>query len=322
MDNQFNSRIFFIFVTYGTIIFIFLILNKSTTAGKLLKIFLVLLAVAIVAFLIVTVSFGGFGNNAGATMLNSRHDSLLIFAHRGVVGHFPENSIESVGEAKRLGFTAVEFDLRKSADGDFILFHDKDAARMLGSNQKTEDISTAGFSKMPLIQKGLPTEFFVPTLGQVLDLYSGDFVFYFDMKLTSFSEADQIVNIIRNYGIEKSVIVASADYLFNLYIEYKYPEIYTALEGLNAGKEWSYRIIPKNLKPDYLSGFFNKVDGKHIKWLKKNELLERRIVYGIDGANYSKAKVMGIRNMILDYDTINPVFNELKIISNSRFKVR
>ncbi len=112
-------------------------MNKSTAAGKLLKIFLVLFAVAIVAFLIVAVSFGGFGNNAGATMLNSQHDSLLIFAHRGVVGHFPENSIESVGEAKRLGFTAVEFALRKSADGDFILFHDKDAARMLGSNQKT-----------------------------------------------------------------------------------------------------------------------------------------------------------------------------------------
>jgi len=286
-------------------------LNKSTTAGKLLKIFLVLLALAIIAFLIVTVSFGGFGNKAGATMLPSQQDSLLIFAHRGVVGHFPENSIESVGEAKRLGFTAVEFDLRKSADGDFILFHDKDAVRMLGSNQKTEEISTAGFRKMPLIQKSLPTEFFVPTLSQVLDLYSGDFVFYFDMKLTSFSEADQIVKIIKSHGIEKSVILASADYLFNLYIEYKYPEIFTALEGLNAGKEWSYKIIPKNLKPDYLSGFFNKVDEKHIKWLKKQGLLQRRIVYGVDGSNFSKVKEMGLSNMILDYDSI-PVFDELK----------
>lgn len=296
-------------------------MNKSNAAGKFLKIFLIALAVAIIAFIIFIVSFGGFGNKAGATMIYYQNDSSLIFAHRGVVDRFPENSLESVGEAKRLGFAAVEFDLRKSADGDFILFHDKDANRMLGHDKKTEEIPTAGFMKMPFVQHGLPSDYFVPTLSRVLDLYSKDFVFYFDMKLTSFREADQIVNIIRRYGIEQSVIVASADYLFNLYIEYKYPEIFTALEGLNAGKEWSYRIIPKNLKPDYLSGFFNKVDESHIKWLKKHGLLERRIVYGIDGSNYSMTKAMGLRNMILDYDTINPVFNGLKTINNSRLRV-
>ncbi|MHC1777695.1 MAG: glycerophosphodiester phosphodiesterase [Lentimicrobium sp.] len=279
-----------------------------------MKTFLIIITILVTIFLVIVFSFGGFGRKAGISVFSAGADSTILFAHRGVVGKFPENSLESIGEAKRLGFRAVEFDLRKSAGGDFILFHDVDCKRMLGTEFEIQDVPTSDLKTFPIVQNGKVTSFFVPTLKEVLDRHHTDFIFYFDMKLTGFAEADQVVEIIRKYQIEKSVIVASADYLFNLYLELKYPEIITALEGLNSGKEWTYSIIPKNLKPDYLSGFLNKVDENHMQWLRKRELVQKRIVYGVDSSNFPAARNMGLKNFILDYDAENPVFNDPGII--------
>lgn len=281
----------------------------------MLKILLIVVAILVIIFLVIVFSFGRPGSKAGAIAFPDPADSAILFAHRGVVANFPENSLESIEEAKRLGFRAVEFDLRKSANGDFILFHDTDCSRMLGTGFEIQDVPTTDLKTFPFIYKGKPTRWFVPTLKEVLDRHHNDFIFYFDMKLTGFKEADQIVEIIRKYGIEKQVIVASADEVFTMYVEYKYPEIYTALEGLNAGKEWIYSLIPKTLKPDFLSGFLNRIDEEHVKWLKERNLLNRRIVYGVDSSNYIAAKNLGIRNMILDYDSASPVFNDIRFIN-------
>ncbi len=289
-------------------------MNKSSGFGKLLKTLLIIFAFPVIIYLVFVFSFGGFGSKAGVTVFPDPADSVIFFAHRGVVGKFPENSLESIGEAKRLGFRAVEFDLRKSAGGDFILFHDVDCRRMLGTEFEIQDVPTLDLKTFPFIQNGKVTPWLVPTLKEVLDQHHTNFIFYIDMKLTGFTEADQIVEIIRKYGMEKSAIVASADYLFNLYMELRYPEIITALEGLNSGKEWTYSIIPKNLKPDYLSGFLNKVDETHMQWLRERGLVSRRIVYGVDSSNFFVARNMGLRNFILDYDSLNPVFKDTGII--------
>lgn len=293
-------------------------MNKSTGFGKSLKALLIIFTVPVIIFLVIVFSFGGFGRKAGILVFPAGADSTILFAHRGVVGKFPENSLESIGEAKKLGFRAVELDLRKSAGGDFILFHDVDCKRMLGTNFEIQDVPTIDLKTFPFIRNGKATTWLVPTLKEVLDRHHTDFIFYFDMKLTGFKEADQIVEIIRKYNLEKSVIVASADYLFTLYMEFRYPEIITALEGLNSGKEWTYNIIPKNLKPDFLSGFLNKVDKSHMQWLEEKGLVSRRIVYGVDSSNFHAAEGLGLKNFILDYDSLNPVFNDAGIIPENK----
>jgi glycerophosphoryl diester phosphodiesterase len=311
-----NTLIFPIFVPVKENSIIFCNLNKSTGSGKLIKILLIVVAALVIVFLVIVISFGRPGSKTGGIGLPDASDSGILFAHRGVVADFPENSLESIAEAKRLGFRAVEFDLRKSANGDFILFHDTDCSRMLGTDFEIQDVPTTDLKTFPFIYKGKTTPWFVPTLKEVLDRHYADFTFYFDMKLSGFKEADQIVEIIRKYGIEKQVIVASADAVFAIYIEYKYPEINTALEGMNAGKEWMYNLIPKKLKPDFLSGFLNRIDEDHVKWLKERNLLNRRIVYGVDSSNYLTANSMGIRNMILDYYPTSPVFNDIRFMNH------
>jgi len=87
------------------------------------------------------------------------------------------------------------------------------------------------------------------------------------------------------------------------------------LEGFNAGKEWIYYLIPKNFKPDYYSSFISKVDDRHLDFLRKNHLLDHKIVYGVDRNNLDFTLNSGIHNMILDFDSsfveILPKTNEI-----------
>ncbi len=47
-----------------------------------------------------------------------------VIGHRGAAALAPENTLESIREAKRLGAGGVEFDAKLSADGIPLLFHD------------------------------------------------------------------------------------------------------------------------------------------------------------------------------------------------------
>jgi glycerophosphoryl diester phosphodiesterase len=47
-----------------------------------------------------------------------------VFAHRGSAHRAPENSLEAFVEARRLGADGIELDVRRSADGAFVVHHD------------------------------------------------------------------------------------------------------------------------------------------------------------------------------------------------------
>ena len=52
-----------------------------------------------------------------------------VIGHRGAAGEAPENTLASFRRAAALGATMVEFDVRLSADGVPVVFHDDDLGR-------------------------------------------------------------------------------------------------------------------------------------------------------------------------------------------------
>jgi glycerophosphoryl diester phosphodiesterase len=48
----------------------------------------------------------------------------LVIAHRGAWGELPENTLEAFEHAVRLGADMVELDVRRTADGHLIVYHD------------------------------------------------------------------------------------------------------------------------------------------------------------------------------------------------------
>lgn len=56
---------------------------------------------------------------------------MKLIAHRG--GHSgPENSVEALIHAARLGADAVECDIRRTRDGHLVIYHDEDLSRLAG----------------------------------------------------------------------------------------------------------------------------------------------------------------------------------------------
>lgn len=65
---------------------------------------------------------------------------MKLIAHRGASLERPENSLESLIYAAKLGADAVECDVRPTADGVYVIFHDDNLVRLAGINKKVEEI--------------------------------------------------------------------------------------------------------------------------------------------------------------------------------------
>ncbi len=57
---------------------------------------------------------------------------MIVFAHRGDPAHAPENTLASLKQAAAKGARAVELDVRCSADGVWVVFHDPALKRITG----------------------------------------------------------------------------------------------------------------------------------------------------------------------------------------------
>ena len=63
-----------------------------------------------------------------------------ILAHRGATITGPENTMEAVHRCRQEGADAVELDVRLSADGEPVIFHDEDARRLAGVRGRIRDL--------------------------------------------------------------------------------------------------------------------------------------------------------------------------------------
>lgn len=57
-------------------------------------------------------------------MLDVRKSSIYVAAHRGDWRDAPENSIQSLKWASRIGVDIVEFDLKRTKYGQIVVMHD------------------------------------------------------------------------------------------------------------------------------------------------------------------------------------------------------
>ncbi|MGC9472363.1 MAG: glycerophosphodiester phosphodiesterase [Bacteroidales bacterium] len=232
-------------------------------------------------------------------------NGLLLFAHRGVDEYFPENSLKGFRAAGQLGFPAVELDIRMTADSQIIVFHDPDGERLLKRDLEISDTGADSLRQLPLHFMGKPTDSRPLLLEEFFFRMPDSILVYIDIKpVRDFDKTlvtDELVEIVTDHDAGDRVIMASSDILLLQRIRSENPQIRTALEGFNAGKEWVYLLIPRVWRPDYLSGFASQVDSAHISWLKENGLIGKRIVYDVDSTNFHTLREQGICCMIIDY---------------------
>jgi glycerophosphoryl diester phosphodiesterase len=260
----------------------------------LLRLFL---AIALVLALLSLIG-GGFGKKVTTTRLDGIDTAW--FAHRSGAGVFPENSLEGVQRAYRLGYTGVEVDVRATADGAFVLFHDDSCQRLLGVEGAMAERTLSGLQALHLRLRGVVSACHVPTLDTVLSAFGDSLLFYLDVKVTTLSQADAIAAIIERHHAFQNTFVASSSIPFIAWLEFHHPEVNTVLEGFDRGEEWTYSLFPEKFRPDLLSSFAFETDSTQIGWLREQGLLRHKIVYGLDAVALQRARSLGLSRFIVD----------------------
>jgi len=93
---------------------------------------------------------------------------MKVIGHRGAAGLALENTLESITAAKLAGVDAVEFDVRLTADGEFVLCHDHNLARVSTHQHAIKEVAAEHIGNIILLNGEK-----LPTLGEAL-LAAGD----------------------------------------------------------------------------------------------------------------------------------------------------
>ncbi|MFA6029736.1 MAG: glycerophosphodiester phosphodiesterase family protein [Elusimicrobiota bacterium] len=97
---------------------------------------------------------------------------MRVIAHRGASAYFPENTLRAFRAALDLGAAAVEFDVQQTKDGELVVLHDPELARLSGAPGAVGRLSAAELLRRD-VGRWLSPRFAgtrVPLLKEVLDL--------------------------------------------------------------------------------------------------------------------------------------------------------
>ena len=149
---------------------------------------------------------------------NADEDIVVqIVAHRGYSGQYPENTLSAFAGAYAAGAKTVEFDVRKTKDGQLVIFHDDTLEKFTGDDSTIADHT---YEELLQIDAGrwFGREYSmerIPTLDQTLDLLSTTNMRIF-CELKNIGDdpefASQVYQKCAEYGVLDRVIFLSFNY--------------------------------------------------------------------------------------------------------------
>ena len=99
---------------------------------------------AMIAVIAVIIAIGKSGDDNISTLADAginEPDSLTLISHRGMNILAPENTLEAIQKSAELGYTHVEFDIRATKDGVWMLMHDEDIERTTNGSGKVSELT-------------------------------------------------------------------------------------------------------------------------------------------------------------------------------------
>ena len=100
---------------------------------------------------------------------NPKSNYVFVIAHRADWRGAPENSIQAIDNAVRMGVDMVEIDIQRTADGQFIVMHDPTLDRTSTGHGRIADYTLDQLRGLHLRSgNGIKTRRHIPTLEEVL----------------------------------------------------------------------------------------------------------------------------------------------------------
>lgn len=142
-----------------------------------------------------------------------------VIGHRGAAAYAPENTIASFRLALELGAEALEFDVRRSADGEAVVFHDPILDR---TTDRQGPVAALTFAELARVDAGYHftevggtghpyrgTGVTVPSLREVVDAFP-DISLLIEIKEAEVQHA--VARVLEERGATARAVVAGADW--------------------------------------------------------------------------------------------------------------
>lgn len=128
--------------------------------------------------------------------------SCLVIAHRGVWGRVgsgapAENSLEAFEAAIALGADMIELDVRRTRDGQLVIFHDARVKTVPTSSLPYDALKAKGSKAPP------------PRLADVLELTKDRIALNLEIKETGYIE--ETIALLRPFGLERCLVSSFLD---------------------------------------------------------------------------------------------------------------
>lgn len=210
-----------------------------------------------------------------------KRDVTSIFqtpiAHRGF--HFnrtDENTLDAFSYALERGY-GIELDVRLTADGQVVVYHDHTLSRLNGIDASVETSSLVELQR----HRFLRSKQIIPTLQQVLSLVEGRVPLLIELKYDdAFSRAlaDRVLEELKRYRYPETIALQSFNPSAVRYLNLKKKVIYPV------GQLTSHRIAEQNRlvnrlyataairlwsKPDFIAYDVNGIPNRHLIALRK-----------------------------------------------------
>lgn len=143
---------------------------------------------------------------------------MNIFAHRGLSGFYPENTMLAFKNCLDLNIYGIELDVQRSKDDYLVVIHDEKVDRTFKGSGYVKDMTLKELKSLNSSFKGYEEnkDCKIPTLEEVLTLFkSTEFIINIELKNNKVKYKDlekDVIKLVKNLKMEKRVIISS----FNL----------------------------------------------------------------------------------------------------------
>lgn len=152
----------------------YLVLNKKFKKG------LIAAAIAVPIIIIAVVIACVISGNSVCKLSRAGiedNGAVTLISHRGLNKLAPENTLEAAAKSAEYGYGYVEFDIRRTKDGMWVLMHDEDIERMTDGEGKVGDLTykqiiSCRIDEGKNLKDALSYVITVPTLEQMLAVCS------------------------------------------------------------------------------------------------------------------------------------------------------
>lgn len=197
-------------------------------------------------------------------LLNRDESSVIVASHRGDWRNFPENSLEAIDNAIKMGVDIVEIDLQRTKDGVLILMHDPKIDRTTTGKGTISELTYDSIAKTHLKNGcNIRTIHRVPTLEEALVHARGKIMLNLDKADRYF---EQVYELMKKTGTTKQIIMKgtkSAEKVKELYGEYLNDVIYMPIVNLDkSNAEQQLNKFMKDMNPVAFELLFKSDENK------------------------------------------------------------